>query len=439
MEALLWKNRQIGTLSAGATFIGFAAGSYISTSVRCYMLLIVPGLFAGRGRALLMTISVGLLLDGPVANLNTNVQKVSKFFVCLYEHMKVLACNYQASYSAIVNDVTYMFDRVQNQTQKDREETAGFLTSLKEKMVSMKSKMLKAKDDLYCNNKFVSWLAGGKHKRGCAALDKGHGLVPEEDDTYESWKKKLTAEMDPVLLKENKTVELLQTQSTASIKEKLIDSTQYFFDTLQYVLYVIKVVFYVFSLAFMMYQAYDYLIMYLCDDGFDNRFVNNTLDKENSEKLLPLRNWELKEKFQMTNTKKLSNNEYISIGLLLITPLLFSLATIGIIMADNSFASYIDILKENGKFGISFLGMDQGYQLNGLLDVVENGEVPLMKLQLEAFDLSTDPCLPKPVKTEMGLLVPIIVLLSISVITCFLDAYLQRIRQQICNMFYPER
>ena len=399
------------------------------------MLLIVPGLFAGRGRALLITISVGLLLDGPVANLNTNVQLVSKFFVCLYEHMKVLACNYQASYSAIVNDVTHMFKRVHNQTQNERNENESLFKK-------MKSKMKKAMDDLYCNNGFVSFLAdsftGGKHNQGCTGLKKGHALVPDENDTPESYKEKLKAELGPVLLKENKG-DLLQTRSTASIKEKIINSTRHFFDTIQYVLQVIKVVFYMCSLAYMMYQAYDYLIMYLCDDGFDNRFVNNTLDKENSEKLLPLRNWELAEKFQMTNTKKLSSNEYISIGLLLITPMLFSLATVGIIMADNSFASYMDILKENGKFGISFFGMDQGIELNGLLEVVENGEAPLMNLQLEAFDLSTDPCLPVPVKTELVSLVPIIVLLSISVITCFLDAYLQRIRQQICNMFYPER
>ena len=51
---------------------------------------------------------------------------------------------------------------------------------------------------------------------------------------------------------------------------------------------------------------------------------------------------------------KLSTQEYKSIGLRIIVPLLFFLATIAIIVGDHLFASFIDVLKENGKFGISF-------------------------------------------------------------------------------------
>ena len=184
------------------------------------------------------------------------------------------------------------------------------------------------------------------------------------------------------------------------------------------------------------------MVSYLTDDDFDNVYVNDTLDKGYDEKLLPLRKWEKKEKYQMTSTRKclkLSSKEYKRIGLLLILPLLFCVASVGILVADHSFASFIDVIKENGKFGIKFNGMDQGMSLSGLLKKAENGEIPMMNLHLEAFDLSTDPCLPVPIKTDFWKMGPLIILLSISVITCFLDAYLQRIRSQICGLFYPER
>ena len=144
----------------------------------------------------------------------------------------------------------------------------------------------------------------------------------------------------------------------------------------------------------------------------------------------------------MTSTKKcmkLSTQEYKSIGLRIIVPLLFFLATIAIIVGDHLFASFIDVLKENGKFGISFNGMEQGVQLNGLLDEADNGEIPMLNLNLAAFDLSTDPCLPKPLKTDGVKLIPLIILVVLSLVSCFLESYIQRLRSQICNMFYPER
>ena len=192
----------------------------------------------------------------------------------------------------------------------------------------------------------------------------------------------------------------------------------------------------------MLFRANQYLVQYLSNDSYDNMFVNETLDDGYNDKLLPLRNWERKEKYQLTTTRKcvqLKEEEYKRIGLLVTPPLLFLLTTIGIIMADYLFASFIDVLKEHGKFGISFNGMEQGIELNGLLTEAADGAVPILNLKLEAFDLSTDPCLPVPVRTNWKQLAPLIGLVAASLISCFLDAYIQRLRSQICNLFYPER
>ena len=479
MEALLWENQKIGMYSAGATFVAFASGSYASTYVRCYMLLIVPGLFAGRGRALLMTISVGLLLDGPIANLNTNIQLVSNSFVCMYEQMQVLACKYKASFSHIFDKLIDNLEKIHQETEERmtqlaqncssyleeanriKNETEQKLIKVQEEINEVKQKTEQVKSDtcsgwqfgdIMQNAAYTFGLAGKPHRLlQCDNIKSLKRMMPDvskyasvENNLEElvSWVKKLHPDMDPLGINKNNIGDLLQGQSIESIRGKLISSSQHFFDVLMYIFSHIKVGFYLLSLLYMLYQANSYLVKYLSDDAFDNMFVNGTLDEGFSEKLLPLRKWESKEKYQMTSTKKcmkLSSKEYKKIGLLVIPPLLFTIATIAIISGDQLFASFIDVMKEHGKFGITFTGMNHGIELNGLLNEVENGTIPMLDLQLEAFDLSTDPCLPVPVKTDWKKLLPLILLVTISLVTCFMDAYLSRLRSQICNLFYPER
>ena len=256
------------------------------------------------------------------------------------------------------------------------------------------------------------------------------------------WARNLNPRLDPLDINTLSVGDLLQSQSISNIRDKLINATKRFFEILQYVFSNIKLGFYMISIVYMLFRANQYLVQYLSNDSYDNMFVNETLDDGYNDKLLPLRNWERKEKYQLTTTRKcvqLKEEEYKRIGLLVTPPLLFLLTTIGIIMADYLFASFIDVLKEHGKFGISFNGMEQGIELNGLLTEAADGAIPILNLELEAFDLSTDPCLPVPVRTDWKQLAPLIGLVAASLISCFLDAYIQRLRSQICNLFYPER
>ena len=87
-----------------------------------------------------------------------------------------------------------------------------------------------------------------------------------------------------------------------------------------------------------------------------------------------------------------------------------------------------------GKYGISFDGMESGFKLG---DMLKNKALATIKL--EAFDLRTDPCLPKPIKTEKMKLAPLIGIMFACFISCILDAYCARWRSMICNKFFPER
>ena len=78
--------------------------------------------------------------------------------------------------------------------------------------------------------------------------------------------------------------------------------------------------------------------------------------------------------------------------------------------------------------------MEQGFKLG---DMLKNKALATIKI--EAFDLKTDPCLPKPIMTEKMKLAPLIGIMFACFISCILDAYCARWRSMICNKFFPER
>ena len=55
-------------------------------------MLVLPSITAGRGRALLLTIATGLLVDGPVQSINHNTQQIVRSITCMLDKMKQLAC-----------------------------------------------------------------------------------------------------------------------------------------------------------------------------------------------------------------------------------------------------------------------------------------------------------------------------------------------------------
>ena len=64
----------------------------------------------------------------------------------------------------------------------------------------------------------------------------------------------------------------------------------------------------------------------------------------------------------------------------------------------------------------------------------------VVSIKLDAFDLSTDPCLPHPLETGYkSAHTWLIVIMVVCILSTFFSAYSERWRSQICNMFYPNR
>ena len=79
--------------------------------------------------------------------------------------------------------------------------------------------------------------------------------------------------------------------------------------------------------------------------------------------------------------------------------------------------------------------MEQGISFGFLLNNIGS----LGEMKIPQIDLRTEPCLPVPKPTEVGMIGWIGFILTFCLLTCLLQAYTSRWRSQICNMFFPMR
>ena len=102
------------------------------------------------------------------------------------------------------------------------------------------------------------------------------------------------------------------------------------------------------------------MIEYRSDDSFDNKYINENINKlwteEDKPELTPIRKWELLENYQITTSYKLTNSEWKHVLVLLFPCILFTVISCSIMIADATLYQFMDIIKENGKFAISYAG-----------------------------------------------------------------------------------
>ncbi|KAK3101364.1 hypothetical protein FSP39_003024 [Pinctada imbricata] len=83
---LLYFSFGFNALDAGYLMIGmfifFMVGLVFFKLIRCVILLMVPNLFTGRGRALFLSIITGILLAGPAINIANNTDELSTSLGC---------------------------------------------------------------------------------------------------------------------------------------------------------------------------------------------------------------------------------------------------------------------------------------------------------------------------------------------------------------------
>ena len=83
--------------------------------------------------------------------------------------------------------------------------------------------------------------------------------------------------------------------------------------------------------------------------------------------------------------------------------------------------------------------MENGVSLQSLFLGLESGQVNLIDLNVQGFNLSTDPCLPSPKTTNHVQIAIIAIIIIASILSCVFEAYIFRLRANICNTCFPDR
>ena len=104
------KNHAAGVSFGGATTLLLSVSSIYSPSLRCKMLLIIPGLFAERGRSIVLwTFSSGLLIDGPIRSIYVNLQRLYDTVICMYKLTLKKACQSKLVDRRVIQKVIIYF------------------------------------------------------------------------------------------------------------------------------------------------------------------------------------------------------------------------------------------------------------------------------------------------------------------------------------------
>ena len=107
--------------------------------------------------------------------------------------------------------------------------------------------------------------------------------------------------------------------------------------------------------------TFRYMVEYRSDDAFDNKYIDENIKKlwteGDKQELTPIRKWELLQNYQIPNSYKLTNSEVKRIFVLLVPCMIFTTVSFSIMIADATLYHFMDIIKDNGKFAISFAGM----------------------------------------------------------------------------------
>ena len=194
------------------------------------------------------------------------------------------------------------------------------------------------------------------------------------------------------------------------------------------------------SIIFLIADSISYLYRYITDISSDNVYADDNLKafciQKGEKDFLPLRRWEIKNRYQKAFSFRLSRNEVQHIVELSVLTLLFTGWVAFAVAGDMIFFYTLKTFRKEAKYGISFAGKNHSIDIPAQTKLVPGTSV---QIKIVGFDLSTDPCLPVPVKTGHSVLAVIGGLILASLVSCVLDVYASRLRQTICSIFFPER
>ncbi|XP_066918320.1 DC-STAMP domain-containing protein 2-like [Clytia hemisphaerica] len=454
-----------------------------SKQVRCLCMLVLPGIVAGRGRTILTTATISFIMDGPITNINYNLNQVVKSQTCMYEAIKETSCFYNKQLEEIIlkssallreqrqrmeSEYDELRQRVKNSTQKVKEELRARQQELQRQISDLKKGMSTIRDVIQQLNspcKVANSVLSELEKVGKAfldlftrkrreVLDCGNVIpFPNIDINSEldinalkelqEWMQDVVPDFKVPLFGEKPDFrQMLNAPNIREIREQIMNLLSNVFGFFRKYVTVLKKLCIVISLILLITISYCYLRNYYADDSFDNLFIDDNIKilwrkyPEEWPKLTPLRHWELDTKYQVSASVRLSKKDGKQILMRALPSVALSALTIFILATDYALAQLLSSLVTHGKFAISFGDVPNA----GVSKQLKNGNSTAWQMwDINKMDLSSEPCLPRPIFTNKSNIATILMMILTMFLSCLFDTYLSRLRPWICNQFYCER
>ena len=161
------------------------------------------------------------------------------------------------------------------------------------------------------------------------------------------------------------------------------------------------------SVIYVIIDALDYQRGYYIDDDFDNMMVDDNLRRkwkvEGEARLTPMRNWELKDRYQKTTSLWISKTERRKMIKQSFPTIIVTIIVVAIVIGDWVLTAILTTLAKT------------------------------------AGTLTSKVCLPRGLKTPSEAYGVIFTMLFVCLLSCAIDAYSTRIRPLVCHIFFPER
>ena len=474
----------IGGATGTGVGLGLTVSSLFSVRIRCSLALMVPSLVAKRGRGFMLTFAMSLLIKGPVNTIQFNLQELVRCFTCMYEEIKGLTERFQNTFKGLMEKVSALLEEIatlqkrmreilEEMLEKATEDQRKEIERAKREMEDQAKKVEEAVESV----KGVVNAPGNILSAACGAGETAYSTIANGAEAAVNWvagwfrrRKRsscgipnlvdipkikepnlgVSEKFKAILEKLKPDLDLLDIdlkgmrgEIDASSIENIRENMKALFNNLMNLCKLIAAywskIFYLTVIAVVL-DAIRYQNQYYTDNDFDNKMVDENLKKmwkrDGLKKLTPLRKWEVKkQEAQMSTSIKMTRKELQKLATQSFPVILATVVFLGVVIVDFAFTATLRAFEKNAKFGISFPGMEQGISFDSFMD--ETGVDAVLKV--EAFDLSTDPCLPRSRQTGGCSLGPIFAVLFLCLLSCLIDAYFSRGRAQICNLFFPFR
>ncbi|XP_064601103.1 DC-STAMP domain-containing protein 2-like [Liolophura sinensis] len=448
-----------GIISAVLTLAMCVAMAF-SHRARCTCLLVLPSLATGRGRAAIFSLITALLLQGPVLNLNFNVNEMAASLSCgtelAYNQSRELqellrkpieALNNQImenveEFRAVGSGIRDVVNAVESATQTAQNSIRNAVSAATSVSLPSVCKPLNAVRTL-CS-------AVGVVDGVCNIVSGADVAINRALQTFTSGFSAVRNQLDfgiqqDAPINNNANISRTAQEITAAIKAEFAPKT----DSVRLVVSISSRVMAAFLLVLFLNAAI-YLRSYLINDKHDNIYITRAFIDLNerkstegqSETILPL-TLDERGKYITVHSWRLSPFEKRTLLKGLGIFFLHLLISLTVCSLDYVLYWAMEIIRDQGQVVFSLTG-----DSSVLLKVTGNGIIAqFIRTFVQGFSeefqynstISTAACMPAPRPTPNSQLYTLASLYLLTLLLVILQSYGLRLRHFIAGLFYPER